>query len=165
MRLTGLLFSLLFSLLISAAAIAGPAHVPELPPADNLQQQASEAQAANKPLVLLFSLPDCAYCKVVRQNYLWPMLRESTAADRPVIRELMMTGRQPIRDFDGSPTTPAALAKRYDVQVSPTLVFVDATGEMLSDPLVGGDSHFYLAYLDRAFEQSRKKLNSRQPRR
>ena len=161
MRLTGLLFSLM----MSASAIAGSAHVPDLPPADNLQQQAAEAQAANKPLVLLFSLPDCAYCKVVRQNYLWPMLRESPAAERPVIRELTMTGRQAIRDFDGSPTTPAALARRYDVQVSPTLVFVDASGEMLTDPLVGGESQFYLAYLDRAFDQSRKKLNARQSRR
>ena len=33
------------------------------------------------------------------------------------------------------------------------------------DPLVGGDSQFYLAYLDRAFDQSRKKLNARPPRR
>ena len=159
------LIRLLFALLLSAPALAGTAHVPELPSADNLQQQASEAQAANKPLVLLFSLPDCAYCRVVRQNYLWPMLRESSAAERPVIRELMMTGRQSIRDFDGSPTTPAALARRYGVQVSPTLVFVDADGEMLTDPLVGGDSQFYLAYLDRAFDQSRKKLSARQPRR
>ena len=161
MRLTGLMFALL----LSATAVAGTAQVPEFPPADNLQQQAADAQAARQPLVLLFSLPDCAYCKGVRQSYLWPMMRESTAAERPVIRELTMTSRQPIRDFDGSPTTPAALAKRYDVQVSPTLVFVDATGEMLSDPLVGGDSQFYLAYLDRAFEQSRKKLMARQPRR
>ncbi len=156
---------LLFALLLSATALAGPAHVAELPPADNLQQQAAEAQAANKPLVLLFSLPDCAYCKVVRQNYLWPMLRESSVAERPVIRELTMTGRQAIRDFDGLPTTPAALAQRYGVQVSPTLVFVDANGEQLADPVVGGDSQFYLAYLDRAFEQSRRKLNARQPRR
>ena len=161
MRHTGLLVALL----LSAAAFAGSAHVAELPPADNLQQQATEAQTAGQPLVLLFSLPDCAYCKVVRQNYLWPMLRESPAAERPVIRELTMTGRQAIRDFDGSPTTPAALAQRYGVQVSPTLVFVDANGEQLADPLVGGDSQFYLAYLDRAFEQSRRKLGARQPRR
>lgn len=161
MKMTGLLLALL----LSTTALAGPAHVPELPPADNLQQQASEAQAANKPLVLLFSLPDCAYCKVVRQNYLWPMLRESSAAERPVIRELAMTGRDAIRDFDGTPTTGAALAKRYGVQVSPTLVFVDAAGEMLADPLVGGDSQFYIAYLDRAFDESRKKLKARQARR
>ncbi len=151
----------LFALMMTATAVAAPAHVGELPPADNLPQQGQEAQAANKPLVLLFSLPDCPYCQVLRQNYLWPMLRESSAAERPVIRELTMTGRQAIRDFDGSATTPAALASRYGVVVSPTLVFVDAAGEMLSDPLVGGDSQFYIAYLDRAFAESRRKLSAR----
>jgi thioredoxin-related protein len=105
--------------------------------------------------VLLFSLPDCPYCKVVRRNYLGPMLREPNP---PVIRELTMTSRQSIRDYDGATTTPAALARRYGVAVAPTLVFVDADGEMLSDPLVGGDNQFYMAYLDRAFDDSHKKL-------
>lgn len=128
---------------------------------DNLQQLASEAQAAGKPLVLMFSLPDCPYCKVVRRNYLAPMLRE---ANPPMIRELTMTSAQSIHDYDGSRTTPAAIAKRYGVVVAPTLVFVDAAGEMLAEPLVGGDHQFYLAYLDRAFDDSQKKLASRRQR-
>ena len=129
-----------------------------LPSAEHLQNEATTAQAANKPLVLMFSLPECPYCRVVRQNYLWPMLRDLPPAEQPVIRELTMTGRQAIKDFDGTVTTPTALAKRYGVKVAPTLVFVNASGEMLVDPLVGGDHQFYTAYLDRAFDDSRRKL-------
>lgn len=130
-----------------------------LPPAEHLQQEAMQAQSVGKPLVLMFSLPECPYCKVVRQNYLWPMLRDLPQAEQPAIRELTMTGRQAIKDFDGTVTTPTALAKRYGVKVAPTLVFVNASGEMLVDPLVGGDHQFYTAYLDRAFDESRHKLS------
>ncbi len=148
-----------FFLSLSAAAAAEPQHV-ALPAIDNLQQQAAEAQAAGKPLVLMFSLPECPYCKVVRRNYLGPLLREPNP---PVIRELTMTSRQSIHDYDGSWTTPAAIAKRYGVSVAPTLVFVDGAGEMLVEPLVGGDHQFYVAYLDRAFDESHKKLAARKP--
>jgi thioredoxin-related protein len=149
-----------FFLSLSTAAFAEPPPV-TLPPVDNLQQQAADAQAAGKPLVLMFSLPECPYCKVVRRNYLGPLLRE---ANPPVIRELTMTSRQSIHDYDGSWTTPTAIAKRYGVAVAPTLVFVDAAGDMLVEPLVGGDHQFYVAYLDRAFDESHKKLAARKQR-
>ena len=160
MHLLRRLFALAFLLSLSTGAFA-QSQPTTLPVADNLQQQASDAQAAGKPLVLMFSLPDCPYCKVVRRNYLGPMLRE---ANPPMIRELTMTSRQPIRDYDGGSTTPATVAKRYGVVVAPTLVFVDASGEMLADPLVGGDNQFYDAYLDRAFDESHKKLAARKQR-
>ena len=150
----------LLFLSLSAAAGAEPQHV-TLPVVDNLQLQAAEAQAAGKPLVLMFSLPECPYCKVVRRNYLGPLLRE---ANPPMIRELTMTSRQSIHDYDRSRTTPAAVAKRYGVVVAPTLVFVDGAGEMLVDPLVGGDHQFYDAYLDRAFDESHRKLAERKQR-
>lgn len=128
-----------------------------LPAADNLQQAAALAQAAGEPLVLMFSLPDCGYCRVVRRNYLLPMLRDGSLR-RPQIRELTMTGREAIADFDGTRTTPAAVAQRYQVRVAPTLVFVNADGDLLAEPLVGGEHAFYDAMLERAFEASRDKL-------
>lgn len=152
--------ALFFSLALSASA-AAQSHTPMLPLADDLQQLASEAQAAGKPLVLMFSLPECPYCKVVRRNYLGPLLREDNP---PLIRELTMTSRQSMRDYDGSWTTAVAIAKRYGVSVAPTLVFVDGTGVLLAEPLVGGDHAFYMAYLDRAFDDSHKALAARKQR-
>ncbi len=144
-----------------AASAQAPAH--GLPMAEDLRAESAQAQSAGKPLVLMFSLPECGYCKVVRQHYLLPMIRDA-AADPPQVRELTMTGRQAITDFDGTVTTPAALARRYGVRVAPTLVFVNAAGEALVDPLVGGDHQFYSAYLDRAFDESTRKLASKRVR-
>ncbi len=153
--------AVLLCFLSLTAGVVAQAQTVTLPMAENLQQLAADAQSAGKPLVLMFSLPDCPYCKVVRRNYLGPLLRE---ANPPMIRELTMTSRQSILDYDGSPTTPAAIARRYNVMVAPTLVFVDSAGEMLTEPLVGGDHQFYDAYLDRAFDESHKKLAARKAR-
>lgn len=148
---------LLAMLAAPARAQSPPAH---LPGGNDLQQSAGAAQAEGQPLLLMFSLPDCAYCKVVRRNYLLPLLR-GASTDRVQIRELNLSGRQAIRDFDGTVTTPAAVARRYQVRVAPTLVFVDGHGQMLVEPLVGGDHAFYDAYLERAVEASRRALASR----
>lgn len=153
--------SALVFFVLAFTGVSAHAQTAMLPVVDDLQQLASEAQAAGKPLVLMFSLPECPYCKVVRRNYLGPLLRE---ANPPMIRELTMNSRQSIHDYDGSWTTPTAIAKRYGVAVAPTLVFVDASGEMLTESLVGGDHQFYIAYLDRAFDESHKKIAARKSR-
>jgi len=145
----------------AAALFAASDVVIDFTHADSATAHAAAAVAAGKPLVLMFSLPECPYCKVVRRNYLGPLLRE---ANPPVIRELTMTSRQSIHDYDGSWTTPVAIAKRYGVVVAPTLVFVDGSGEKLVDPLVGGDHAFYDAYLERALQESRRRLRTRERR-
>ena len=150
------LLLLLCLLPLAVAAQSAQSHGAKLLVPENLQLDSKQAQSENKPLVLMFSLPDCPYCKVVRTNYLEPMLREGTAAERPVIRELQINSRKSLTDFDGSLTTQSALAKRYQVRMAPTLVFVDAAGQMLAAPIVGGEHGFYTAYLDRAFAEAAK---------
>ncbi len=162
-RLPAILLPLMLLLMVSPT-VPAQSHAEPLPAADDLQQASALALAEGKPLLLMFSLPECPYCRVVRRNYLAPLLRHPQPAERPHIRELMMTGRQAITDFDGTVTTPAALAKRFHVAVAPTLVFVDAAGEKLVDPLVGGDHAFYDAYLERALQESRRRLRTRERR-
>lgn len=151
-RLTLLLLCLLPHL------VAAQAHGSKLEVADNLQRDGMQAKAENKPLVLMFSLPDCPFCKVVRTNYLDPMLRTGPAAERPLIRELQITSAKSLIDFDGAVATQSALARRYAVRMAPTLVFVDAAGQMLTAPIVGGEHGFYMAYLDRAFAEATKNI-------
>lgn len=151
--------AILLPILLALAPLASAqAPAEQLLPADNLQQSAAAARAEGKPLMLMFSLPECPYCKVVRRNYLLPLLRNPVPAERPQIRELTMTSRKAIIDFDGTVTTPVAVAKRYQVTVAPTLVFVGPAGEKLIDSLVGGDHSFYDAYLERALSASRQAL-------
>lgn len=157
------IFALLLVLAGLPAVAAAQANAHGLPMVEDLHGESALAQQAGKPLVLMFTLPECPYCKVVRRNYLLPMIREA-GNDPPQIRELNMAGRQAIRDFDGTVTTPTAVAKRYGVKVAPTLVFVNAAGEILTEPLVGGDHQFFSVYLDRSFETAGAKLNDKRVR-
>ncbi len=158
---TALLAILALGLGATAGETQGDQH--GLTMVEDLRSESAQAQQAGKPLVLMFSLPECPYCKVVRRNYLLPMIREA-GNDPPQIRELSMRGRQAIKDFDGTVTTPTAIANRYGVKVAPTLVFVNASGEMLTEPLVGGDNQFFSVYLDRAFEQAGTRLHDKRVR-
>ena len=160
MGVTALLATLALGL-VSTVDATQDQHGPTM--VEDLRSESAQALQAGKPLVLMFSLPECPYCKVVRRNYLLPMIREA-GNDPPQIRELSMRGRQAIKDFDGTVTTPTAIANRYGVKVAPTLVFVNASGEMLTEPLVGGDNQFFSVYLDRAFEEAGTRLHDKRVR-
>ncbi len=155
--------------IITGWMIMLPAHAqaPDemLPVPQNLQREAAQAQSERKAFLLMFSLPGCSYCKVVRRHYLMPLLRDAAPADRPVIREVQITSRESLSGFDGKSTTQSALATRYGVQVAPTVIVVNAEGELLADPIVGGDTNgFYSAYLDRALEAAAKQFSTQRVR-
>ena len=141
--------------LLATGAVARPADA--LAPMADLHADGQRAQREGKPLVLFFSLPGCAYCEVVRRNYLLPLLRD---AGGPLIREASMEGEEAIVGIDGSASTPKQLAARYHVRVAPTVVMLDSAGRLLTAPLAGGDtSGMYGGYLDRAFEEAHRKLS------
>ncbi len=124
------------------------------------------AASRGKPIIVLFSLPGCQYCEVVRRNYLAPMARLPHEADRPVVRELELTGTVALPGFRGDKTSGSALANQYGVRVAPTVVMLDRGGNLLAPPLVGGDvAGMYGAYLDRALDEARAKLSAAGPKR
>lgn len=126
-----------------------------LPDATDLRRHGDAARRLSSPLIVLVSLHDCAYCTPVRDRQLAPLLRSG----RYEIREIEMDSQRSLTDFDGRPITPAAWAKRYNVRVAPTVLFLDRNGRALAQPLVGaGVPDFYGAYLDEAIARSRQRL-------
>jgi thioredoxin-related protein len=119
------------------------------------------AASRDKPVVLLFSLPDCKYCLVVRRNYLAPLTRAPQEAERPVVREVELNGELPLTGFRGEKSNGTELARQYGVYAAPTVVMLDRAGKLLAEPLVGGDiAGMYGAYLDRALEEAQAKLSA-----
>jgi len=147
------------ALAIAASAQAAP-HAASLLAATNLRADAAQAKREHKPIVILFSLPGCPYCQVIRQNYLLPLLHDLPAKKRPIVREIDMTSAKKVIGIDGAATTQSAVAKNLHVRVAPTLMFLDGAGEQLSAPIIGGDTAgFYNAYLDRALAEAEQKLS------
>lgn len=147
------------------AVLAAGAAAHERPAAGALPELRAEAMLAvrgGKPLVVLFSLPDCPYCVVVRNNYLMPLTRAPREADRLVVRELTLTGNAPLAGFRGEPSSAGELAAQYGLRVAPAVVVVDGNGALLAPPLIGGDvAGMYGAYLDRVLDEARARLAAR----
>lgn len=156
-------FLLVIHFLCSAAVTTGVrAAEASLPAPTNLQHDARMAAHVNQPVVILFSLPGCSFCKEVREQYLASILRELPVKDRPLIREVDMTSREPVTGFAGEALTHSEFASQFTVKVAPTVVFLDEQGREVAKALVGaGMAGFYGGYLDYALEQSRKVLKER----
>lgn len=142
----------------ASAAVALEVRRP-LPAPDDLGADAALAAQRGKPLLVLFSLPDCSYCEAVRRNYLQPLMRDGRAQERPVVRELELTGAASLMGFGKQRTSGSALAAHYKVRFAPTVLLLDGAGHLLAPPLVGGDvAGMYGAYLDAALAQAQRKI-------
>jgi thioredoxin-related protein len=125
--------------------------------ATDLAADARLAAAKGVPLVVLYSRDDCSWCAKVRREHLGPLSRNP--ATPAVIRELHMDRAAPLLDFAGRRTTSADFSKQMQAQFAPTVMFHGPDGTALAEPIVGFRlADFYAAYLDRAIEESRTRL-------
>ncbi|HTN48261.1 MAG TPA: thioredoxin [Burkholderiaceae bacterium] len=149
------------AMLAVAAAALVPRAVPgaeaaAVPMAADLRQLAAESARLDAPIVLFFSTPGCPYCAEVRRNYLAPRLAEASMG-RLLLREVDITSRAPLLDFDGAATTSEHFATRHGVRVVPIVMAFDRRGRTVGDPLVGFDrSGFYEAYLQNLIDGARR---------
>lgn len=143
---------------LTCVAHAEPARA-TLPAADDLASDGRTALRRGVPLVILFSLPGCAYCEVVRRHYLLPLAREGAAGERPLVREADLSSAAPLRGFDGEAGSGSALGKRYGIRVAPSVLVLDGRGRQLAPVLEGGDvAGMYGAYLDETLAAARRAL-------
>lgn len=110
----------------------------------NLQQHKAAA------VVILFSLPDCAYCEKVRQQSLRHIHKDPNYKGKVRVYEIEFSDDQrSFVWFDGQTYTGQSLAKPLNVKFSPTVMVFNAQGAVAGKPLLGASlPEFYGAYLD-----------------
>ena len=128
-----------------------------LPLAHDLASDARDAERERKPLLLYFDREECPYCERALREYLVPLSRDEWKA-RALFRQIEIDRPLPATDFDGRATTHRALAERYAVRLSPTVIVVDARGRPLAEPIVGLMPDFYAGLLDKALETAHAAL-------
>ncbi len=158
MNTRGLLILLIFLLANPAFSTKAEAEI-RVPLTTNLQADAALAQARGVPLLIMFSLDNCPYCMVVRDEFLDPMQRNSDYRSKVLMRVLKMDGDF-VTDFDGHRVPVDDLAVRYGASVAPTVVLLDYHGQMLAKRLLGITTpDFYGGYLDAAIDESLQRLH------
>jgi hypothetical protein len=130
----------------------------ELPAAHDLAADAAASRRQRLPILLFFDRDECPYCEQALREYLVPFSREEWQG-KALFRQVGIDRRDPLVDFGGARTTHQALADRYGVVLSPTVLVVDANGRPLGEPIVGLLTvDFYGAYIDNALKAARAKL-------
>ena len=104
--------------------------------------------------IVLFSRPDCAFCKEVRENYLGPMVR--SRPPRIVAAEFELNGARRITDWTERGPTEAEFARDCKARFAPTLMFFGPTGAVLAEPIVGLSRDFFGAYLEQRIQTASK---------
>ncbi|MGD8937068.1 MAG: thioredoxin fold domain-containing protein [Thiogranum sp.] len=146
------------------AVLAAPdAGAEGIRPAGDLHSDARAAQRDCKPLLLEFAATYCDYCHLLEREILNPTLLNRDYDSRVLMRKLLIDRSAPLVDFNGTDSVTAGqLAERYQVSVTPTLLFVDGSGEELSGRMVGVTTlDFYGGYLDLALDRARARLRNR----
>ena len=89
----------------------------------NLREDAGEAAAEGKQLVLFWEQKGCPYCREThRVNLRIPEVVDYIRKNFNVL-QLNLWGDKEVTDFDGEVTTEKKLAKKYRVQFTPTIQF------------------------------------------
>ena len=116
-----------------------------LPTPTSLAEALKVAVTKQKPLVVMISLAGCGYCKLVRENYLLPMLSRGEL----VVVQLDMKSNAALLDAFGNVSTHDQVIRGWGVRLAPTLLFLGRNGIEVADRLVGMNSaDFYGAMLD-----------------
>lgn len=128
--------------------------------ASDLAADARLATTKGVPLLVLYSRDDCSWCEKLRREYLLPLSRDPAAP--AVVRELHMDRATALIDFSGRRTTSVDFSNRMGARFAPTVMFHGPDGIVLAETIVGFRlADFYGAYLERAIEESRSRLQNR----
>jgi thioredoxin-related protein len=131
------------------AAIAAPV---TLPSTESLAASLDQALRVKQPLVVMVSLHGCAFCKVVRENYLQPL----RASGLQVV-QIDMRDNRALVDFDGTALTHDAWVRKQGIKLAPTVLFFGAQGREVATRLKGAYlPDFYGAYLDEQLAVARR---------
>lgn len=159
------LFLLLGTLGLAGSGVAE--ELDELPPVSiinstNLQSDGQLSQRSQKPILILFAMEGCSYCRYVEEEHLKPMLRNAQYRSRVIIRRVMTDSYGSIIDFNGQTVSRQDLSTRYGAYLTPTVIFVDNAGNKLVPSIYGvRNTEYYGLDLDEGLDHSLLKIRNR----
>ncbi len=151
----------LLILLLAVSLFSGSAGADEVAmiAVADLREEARLARAGNLILVVEFSSEYCGFCRKLEELFLLPMQRNAEYNARVLIRYISLDAYETLIDFDGRSMSTGEFAERYDVSLTPTLLFLNADGVEMSEKLVGiWSEDFYGGFIDNRIDEAREKL-------
>ncbi|VAW65804.1 hypothetical protein MNBD_GAMMA09-3301 [hydrothermal vent metagenome] len=147
---------LVFFLLFLASVVSATT----LETVKDLRTLKQQSETEKLPILLLFTADDCDYCDAIRQFYLIPMIQSGRYASLVLFRQLYVEEYTLIRDENGRMVGGDQIALKYNVQVTPTILFLDAQGNELVERIVGlSGADFFDHQLNQQISRLQKNIN------
>jgi len=119
------------------------------------------AREKNIPVLIMFSMAHCGFCREVEEDFLKPMLRNSEYSGKVLIRKVKLDERDGLRNFAGKVSNSEELSNTYNISLVPTLIFVDSEGKQLAPGIIGlANPHYYGEDIDKAINTSLLQLRT-----
>jgi len=133
----------------------------EIKQINDLQALGQLAMKEKKVIFIEMSASYCGYCRTLEEHIIKPMIRSGDYEDYVLIRKMDLDSHYPMKDFDGSKTSPAQFSYKMNASLTPTLLFLDGTGKEVSDRILGVNTlELYGSYVDKALLEGHRKIKS-----
>jgi len=140
----------------NSSVISASSSTHELISSTDLTRDGKLAGMGNRVLMIEFSSEDCGYCRLLEEEFLKPMLRNSEYGEKVVIRSISLSDNDTLIDFKGNSVSAGEIAAKYGVYATPTLLFLNENGIEVSDKLIGIWSvDFYGSFIDERIDSAR----------
>ncbi|MCB1859759.1 MAG: hypothetical protein KDI63_15910 [Gammaproteobacteria bacterium] len=128
----------------------------------NFAVVARMAAAKRTPILLLVSQAHCGFCTQIKEQILGPMILSGDYDNTLLIRELFIDYGSRVRDFQENDVDSGSFALRYQVYLTPTLLFIGPDGKELTERLVGIQTpELFFFYVESAVEKAIASLRTR----
>lgn len=132
----------------------------QLPEAEDFAMLALKSNQQKLPILIMYAAETCEYCERLEDEILGPMYQAGEFNNRVIIRKVMIDGIDNIRDFNGNLVDAENFAYKRGVEVTPTLQFVDASGNQLAPEMIGYNTpEFYANYIENAIDKSQQVID------
>lgn len=128
---------------------------------NDLRELKRQAENRNLPVLLLFTTEDCSYCEAIRKNYLLPMMQSGEYSSKIIFRQLYIEEFSYLRNHKGELIGGDQIALKYDIEVTPTIIFINADWEELADRIEGITNEYYFNKLLTSYIAQAQKIYSR----
>ena len=132
-----------------------------LPSAKDFLMDSQKVWKQKIPILIMFSIPNCAYCKKIKEDVLSPMVQLEEYDDKIIIRHINADSFDEINNFYNETVSHNELTFNYAVNFFPTVVLVDNYGATLGKIIGVPNEEMYWTDLDEVIEKSTKKLRKR----
>ncbi|MCW8891443.1 MAG: thioredoxin fold domain-containing protein [Sedimenticola sp.] len=127
--------------------------------------EASSAQKAHKPIMIVFGSDNCRYCDDLTEQVLQPLMNSGDLSHRVHLREYKINRAGKVVDFDGLNVRSRVFVSRYQIFATPTVLFLDPKGEIIGEPIVGfNNAEEYRTLLNNAINKATDSAFYRTPK-